>query len=470
MTETALHIAMAVCAGYLTIVYGSYLALMVAGLFEARRRRREAATEDYATLSCSRFLPPVSVLLPAYNEQSTVVAATHALLQLDYPDVEVIVIDDGSSDETLATLVSAFALLPAELSSRRPAADGIVITCYRSATDRRLVVLAKENNGKADALNVGLGYARGSYILGVDADTVLAPDALVRTMRVALQDPQRVVGVTSYVDVHEIPAQWMAEPRGRRRSGTRPLLVAFQALDYMRAFFNNRVAWSRYSFMLCSIGAFQIWRRDIVEELGGWSTEYTCEDIELTFRVHERMRASGRDYAILCLPDAVGATEGPNSVRRLVAQRERWQRVTLETWWSYRHMLGATRYGTVGLIGMPFYLLCEILAPFFELLAALTLLVGVVLGVVDWQTLAYGTLLMTLVNGILNAGAVGVLDAQAREHSLGSLVRLLLLAPVELLVYRPIISWARVKGTYRFFRGDRSWHKFERNTPLPVPT
>ena len=133
---------------------------------------------------------------------------------------------------------------------------------------------------------------------------------------------------------------------------TRPLF-AFQTFDYLRAFFNNRTPWARLNFMLCAAGAFQLWRRDLVEELGGWSATFTCEDIEFTFRVHRTLRERGRDYRIASLPDCIGVTEGPDSVRNLVSQRERWQRVILETCWANRRMWFNPRYGTVGLLGVP---------------------------------------------------------------------------------------------------------------------
>lgn len=137
--------------------------------------------------------------------------------------------------------------------------------------------------------------------------------------------------------------------------------MAYQHLDYLRAFFNNRLAWSRLGFMLCSVGAFQIWRGDVLEEVGGYSRRFTCEDIELTFRLHEKFLREGRDYEIHCLPDNVGTTEGPDTVRKLVSQRERWQRVINETVWHFRGMWFRPKYKSVGLLGAPFYLLTEVL-------------------------------------------------------------------------------------------------------------
>jgi cellulose synthase/poly-beta-1,6-N-acetylglucosamine synthase-like glycosyltransferase len=215
--------------------------------------------------------------------------------------------------------------------------------------------------------------------------------------------------------------------------------------------------------MLCAIGAFQIWRRDLLDELGGWSREFTCEDIELTFRVHEVLRRRDRPYHVVCLPDRIGVTEGPDTVRKLVAQRERWQRVILETWWSYRRMCFNRRYGSVGLVGMPFYLLSEVLAPVFELVAVGTLFAGAILGVVDWRLCAAVTLLITVFNSMFSTGALLMVDRHGAVYRSRGLARLLVLMPLELFVYRPVMAWARVKGTWRFLRGDRSWHKFERN-------
>ena len=171
----------------------------------------------------------------------------------------------------------------------------------------------KENGGKADSWNAALNVARYRYVCGVDADTVFDPKALLTAMRVAINDPARIVGVTSQITTARDPEQVLAAPVGSRRVDG-GLLGLYQHLDFVRAFLNNRLAWSRLGFMLCSPGGFQIWRRDVLEEIGGYSTTFTCEDIELTFRIHERYRREGRDYEIRCLPDSVGVTEGPDDV------------------------------------------------------------------------------------------------------------------------------------------------------------
>jgi cellulose synthase/poly-beta-1,6-N-acetylglucosamine synthase-like glycosyltransferase len=379
-----------------------------------------------------------------------------------------VVINDGSTDDTLPVLIGEFDLIPVDRANRESLETEPIRAFYTSAAHPRLVVVDKVNGGKADALNAGLNVARHPYICGVDADTVFERDALQRAMRECAADPHEVLGVTSYIEIAVDPPEIAATPRGQRTISTRPLLVAFQTLDYLRAFYNNRIAWSRNGFMLCAIGAFQLWRRDVVEEHGGWSRDYTCEDIELTFRLHERYLRNGTPYRIVCLPDPVGVTEGPATVRSLVSQRERWQRVTLETWWAYRGMCFNRRYRNVGMLGMPFYLLSEVLAPFFEVLTVLILAVGISAGLMRWDYLLWASLLIALVNGIFNTGAVIGVDRQAREYTIGSLIGLFLLAPLELFIHRPIMTWARVKGTIRYLRRDKGWHKFDRNAPTAL--
>ncbi len=464
---TALSVMVLLCFGYLVFTTAVYVALTAIGAVESAMRRHESGSADYDTLAASRFTIPVSIIVPAYNEERVIAATTRSMLDLDYPEHEVIVVNDGSTDGTLAALIEAFDLEPYQAFVRHVLPHNVVRAMYRCRERPNLVVVDKENGGKADALNAALNVARYRYVCGVDADTWFDRKALLKGMRLAVQDPARVIGVTSHMTTARKPEEAMAPPQGRRRIDLHPLM-AYQHLDFLRAFFNNRTAWSRGNYMLCSPGAFAIWRRDVLEEVGGYSRTFTCEDIELTFRVHEKYLNEGRDYAILCLTDNVATTEGPDTVGKLVSQRERWQRVIDETVWHYRRMWFNPRYKSVGLIGAPFYLLTEVLAPVFEVLGLVALAGAVALGLFQPLTFIAMVAAITFANAALTASAIYFEDMQSRSYRKRDLLTLLLYTPLDFVLYRPILLWARLKGSWGFLRGDKSWHKFERNVRAPA--
>jgi poly-beta-1,6-N-acetyl-D-glucosamine synthase len=460
--ELWLRVAVYACFAYLAAVYVGFFALAAVSVVEGVFRARQRAAEDLGSSFDSYFTIPVSVVFAAYNEEVPIVNAVRSVLANEYPEFEVIVVNDGSTDGTLDVLREAFQLQPRHIFFRKRFETEKVRGIYRSETDPRLIVIDKENAGKADSLNCALNFARYRYVLGIDADTVLASDALMAGMRLVLRDPATVIGVTSILSIAERPEVRILEPRGRRRIDGRPLL-AFQQLDYTRSFLAARLGWSKFNFMLCSVGAFSIWRRDVLEEVGGFSTEFTCEDIELTFRVHEHFRRLGKPYRILSLGEEVGVTEGPTTVGSLIRQRERWQRVIMETVFAYRGMLGRRRYGTVGMLGIPFYLLSEIAAPLAEAVSVGVLVVAAATGLLDLEVFALTIGCIAVLNGILTNISVFVSDYTNRLYRLQDLVRLCLLGPFELLLYRPIISLARARGVVGYFRGDRGWNKFARN-------
>ncbi len=451
-----------VCLGYVVAVYSAYGAMITYSMLEERLRRRRRIFESLDRVRASTLTIPVSIIAPVYNEAPVVAASTRSFLEIDYPEYEVIVVNDGSTDDTLAVLLSEFDLEPIEHFYRRRYESGPIRGLYRSRTHPKLIVIDKVNGGKADSLNCGLNLARYRYICGVDGDTILSPTCLLNGMRLALVDPQRIVGVTGHIAISSRPEEALAKDGEPAKLDSRPLLV-FQHCDYLRSFFNNRLGWTRLNTMLCAVGAFQIWRSDVIEEIGGFSTTFTCEDIELTFRVHEHFRRLGKPYEIVALADTVGVTEGPDTVRKLIAQRERWQRVILETVVSYRRMMFRRRYGTVGFIGVPFFILSEVIAPVFELLALLALIASVALRTLEPEQGLLTLVALALMNGLMTSAAVLLEDRTSRVYPLRDLVRLILLGPLDLVIYRPFIVWARMKGTWRYLRGDQGWHKFERN-------
>jgi cellulose synthase/poly-beta-1,6-N-acetylglucosamine synthase-like glycosyltransferase len=450
------------CLVYLVATTLVFLSLAHMAIQENRERSRQARVEDFSIIRSSPFTIPVSVIAPAYNEAVCISASVRSLLSLDYPEHEVIVVNDGSTDETLRQLIDEFELEPCLIAHHRTLNTRSIRQAYRSRLDRRLTVIDKANGGKADALNAGVNFARFRYVCCVDADTVYYEDALLTGMRPVMPDPSVVVGVTSHVTLHSRPEDAEHDEDGKLRVDRHPL-VTFQLLDYVRAFVWARAAWSRSNYMLCSVGAFAIWRRDVVLALGGFSPEFTCEDIEFTFRVHEHFRAAGVPYRVQALAEPVGVTEGPVSVSALVSQRARWQRVINETVWHYRRMLFNRRYGAVGFLGMPYYVLAEVLAPLFQALAILILPFAAFAGLLRPVECLQMLAIVAFGCAVFTGASVLLQDRYMRPYSTRDLAYLMMLAPWDLVLYRPIIFWAQCKGTVDFLLGDRRWNKFERN-------
>jgi biofilm PGA synthesis N-glycosyltransferase PgaC len=271
-----------------------------------------------------------------------------------------------------------------------------------------------------------------------------------------------VVGVTSFFGNSRAPEAPSHDEEGKRLTDLH-LLSNFQHLDLMRSFIAMRLAWSRLNCMMCNPGGFAIWRRQEFMAVGGFSNLFSCEDIELTFRMHEHCRREGQSYRILSLPGIIACTEGPDRVGALVRQRARWQKVVLEVVWSYRHMLLRPRYGTVGMLAFPYFILYEALAPAAQLFSALSLVAAIILDVLDWQAYLSMLIAVAFCGAIVAASALALHEHGYRDYRFGHLLRLLLLGPLDLFYFRPLIMYAGVRGTLQFMKGDRGWDKFERN-------
>ena len=460
----------------ISFVYAAVLGLYALGMgilafIEAGFRRRQDDAEDYKSVQESPYSIPVSIIAPSFNEELMAVPVVRSLLAQAYPTTEVIAVDDGSTDGTLAALIAAFDLEPRRVFYRTTLSTKPVRMVYRSRTEPRLTVVSKDNGGKADALNCGVNFARYRYLCCVDGDTMFAPDAVLKAMTLISKDPARIVGAASLFGISLTP-ETIGDPAYTGPTVNGHLLGDFQHLDMMRAFVDYRAAWSRLDCMLCVSGGYGMWRRDVIVEVGGFSSEFTCEDIEMTFRVHEKMLREKRPYRIVSLPSLVAQTEGPSKIASLVSQRARWQRVTLETIWHYRRMFLRPTYRTVGMLGVPYYALFECLAPVFQIMSFVTLIMAGLFGVLGWQAylaflgmMAFGAALPTTL-------AVWLHDRGYRDYRVRDMVHMLALGPLDLFLYRPILMWAGVVGTVEFLRGDKAWNKFERNerrAPTTVP-
>ncbi|MEN9790382.1 MAG: hypothetical protein RLZZ63_40 [Gemmatimonadota bacterium] len=445
---------------YLLVFSSFHAVLLMFAVPELWQHWRMAADEHLQRLLASEALPPLSLLVPAHNEEVTIVSNVLSLLTLEYPALEVVVVNDGSTDGTMAQLVQEFDLyeVPPAFTLRVPSQP--VRAFYRSRRHSRLLVLDKVNGGKADSLNAAMNAARHPFVVAVDADTVIEPDALLRLARpFLLEDNIAAVGGTIRV-VNGCTVRFGRVTDARVASDW---LVGAQVVEYLRAFLFGRMGWNRLGGNLIISGAFGLFRKEYLQAIGGYRAGNITEDMELVIRLHRYLAEQGITAKLPFIPDPVAWTEVPSSLRVLARQRQRWHRGLIATLVEHRDMLFNPRYGRIGTLVMPYYLVGEMLAPMVELLGWGFLALGLFLGgeVRDYAILfllvGYGYMLtLTLMALIME-------EVSFRRYAgRGDFFRLLGFALVEGTAYRLLTLVFRLQGLWQYLRGYRGWGRMIR--------
>ncbi|TQS44277.1 glycosyltransferase family 2 protein [Cryptosporangium phraense] len=442
---------------YFLAINTSYLVLIGIAAAEFSRYLRRQPYQGHDETYTSPLTPPVSILVPAYNEELSIVGAVQAMLALRYPRFEVVVIVDGSTDRTLDRLVDAFDLvetqrvIPDEIPTR-----ATVRAVYAARSGGwPLTVVHKNNGGRADALNTAINVARHPLLCMVDADSLLDPDALLAVAKPFADDPLRVVatgGVVRVVNGCSAIAGRITEIRTPKA-----WLPRVQIAEYLRAFLLGRTGWSRIGGLLVISGAFGLFRRDVVVDVGGLDPDCIGEDAELVVRLHRRLREVGRDYRIVFVGEPVSWTEVPGTVPVLGRQRRRWHRGLVEILLKHGRMMGNPRYGRIGTLALPYYLLFEAVAPIIELAGIVLVPLGLALGVVE-PVFALQLLLVAYGYAILvTLTAITVEEFTFRRyHRWQDLLVIMLAATAENFGFRQLTAWWRVRGAWQALRRTKS--------------
>lgn len=435
---------------YFLLINTSYLILIALAALEFARHLRRAPFAGLDDVAVSPLTLPASVIVPAYNEEAGIVASVRAMLALRYAEHEVVVVDDGSKDATFERLRVAFGLVevprvvPDDVPVRQRASSVHVPADGRT----RLVVVRKENSGRADSVNVGVNVARYPLVAMVDADSILDPDALLVVAKPFADDPERVVatgGVIRAVNGCRVVAGRVVDVRLPRS-----VLARIQVVEYLRAFLLGRTGWSRLGSLILISGAFGLFRRDVLVEVGGLDAGSIGEDFELVLRLHRHLRRERRDYRVVFVAEPVSWTEVPVTTRVLANQRRRWHRGMWEVLWKQRGMTLNPRYGRIGLVAVPYYWLFELLAPVMELLGIVLVGLGLVVGAVDVDY-AVRFLLVAYVFAIL-VSLAAVCAEELSFHRYGrwrDLAGILRSSVWENLWYRQLTAWWRLQGLWQ---------------------
>ncbi len=375
--------------GFITVAVLLYVIaievqLLAVGLLSLRQLRHDRYLARYGGLDemlYSDTTPPVSIIVPAYNEEAGIVEAVRSMTMLRYPRFEVVVVNDGSKDDTLGVLVDAFRLIEVTVPYRRDLETEPIRGIYRSTLPLPVTVVDKHNGGKTDALNAGVNVARYPYVMLTDADVVLDGESLLRAMRHVVEDRERTVAVGGNIR----PINGCVVNRGRVVETHLPkrALERVQVLEYIRSFIAARPGWSRLGALVLVSGAFGIYRRDALAEVGGFRKGHLGEDLDLTMRLHRLMREKRRPYRIVFAADAIAWTEVPTTRKVLRTQRIRWHKGLRMVVRDFRDVLFNPRYGTLGMLGWPAYVAFEFVAPLVEFVGWLVIPVAWLTGYLD---------------------------------------------------------------------------------------
>lgn len=450
---------------YFVAINLGYLATSVRALQVIWQYRQRLQAFNLLDPSRALAAPPISVLAPAYNEEVTCVESVRSLLTLDYPRYEIIVINDGSTDGTLTQLTKAFELYPRPRLPTAALATAPVRQVLQSRTYPHLWVIDKANGGKADALNVGINYCTTPLLCAVDADTLLERDALTRIARPFLEDSRTVAvgGKIRVINECTVKSGIVTDARLPRN-----LLAALQTVEYLRAFLVGRVGWAAFNASLVISGAFGLFSRSAVVEVGGYASKYTSgetvgEDMELVVRLKRHYTALGRPCKIDFVPDSVAWTEVPESFRVLGRQRDRWQRGLVESLSRHRAMLLNPRYGATGMFAFPFFFFLEGFGPLLEISGYIAFAIIVLSGQASTTYVISFFILAFAIGVVLSTVAVLIEEvAFGRYGRRQDVVRMFGLAAFENFGFRQLNTLWRARGLWYVFTGRKTWGKMER--------
>jgi cellulose synthase/poly-beta-1,6-N-acetylglucosamine synthase-like glycosyltransferase len=457
---------------FFAVVNTFYAVQLVAAALELRRNAHLWSAEDRGRLASSRVAPRITVLAPAYNEEVTVEESVRALLTLEYSNLEVVLVNDGSTDGTLAVLQDAFALEPVHPVYWRRISTQPVVGLFCSTTHPHLIVVDKRNGGKADALNAALNMASGELVCAIDADTVLDGDALLRMARPFLADADVLAAGGT---IRLANGSTITGGRVGRARAPRSLLAGVQAVEYLRAFLFGRLGWNRLGGNLIVSGAFGLFRREAVLSAGGYLHDTVGEDMELIARLRRQARESGAPDLVHFVPDPVAWTEAPETLAALGRQRDRWHRGLADVLWRHRRLMFNPRYGRLGMVVFPYFFFVELLAPVLEAVGLLVLMPAALLGG-DGDSFPLLFLLAGYGYALLLTAATLVMNESLHRHYEGVRERLVMIlwAVVENVGYRQLTVVWRLRGLWNFLRGRHHWgtmprQGFGRSATIPVP-
>lgn len=453
--DTLIYIVNYLILFYFVAINTSYLILIGISYVYIRKELQKRNSHELTGLFTSDFYKPISILAPAFNEEASIVESVTSLLQLRYPEYEVIVINDGSKDATMKVMIEHFKLTKVDRYVPLAINHKPIKAIYKSPRYPNLLVVDKENGRKADALNAGINVARNNLVCAIDADSILEPNVLKELLKMFEEDESTVAvgGIVRVANGCEFRYGEVIDIKMPPSA-----LASIQAVEYLRAFLFGRAGWDALDSLLIISGAFGIFDRQAVMRVGGYLHDTVGEDMELIVRLHRWHREHGVDYKIRFVAHPVCWTEVPESLKVLSRQRNRWQRGLADTLWRHKKMIANPKYGKVGMLAMPFFVLFELLGPIIEILGIIVVILSYIFGYINTYFMILFLIASVLLGIIMSVSAVLCEELTYRKYTrLRDLTKLIAFAFLENFGFRQLHAWWRFKGIIDFLKGNKDW-------------
>ena len=451
---------------YGAILATTYIILSIISAIETNHYLKKNSFVNYTKILASPFAPTISIIAPAYNESLTIIENVRSLLSIQYVNYEVLLINDGSTDDSLEKLIEAYALTKVNYTINQKLPTEKIRAVYKSANPSftRLLVIDKENGGKADALNAGLNISENNLVACIDVDCILEPDALLKMVKPFLENEkeEKVIAAGGVIRV----ANSCVVKDGKLIEVKMPenFLAKSQVLEYMRTFLLGRMAWSKLNGLLLVSGALGLFDRKIMIAAGGYN-KIVGEDIELVTRIRKYMTENEEKYKVVYIPDPLCWTEVPETYKVLGRQRNRWTRGMIETLIIHKNLFFNPSYGMLGIISYPYWFFYEWLAPIVEFLAILFFVVLIYFNRINWE---YFILLTTAVYSFaILFSALSILSEELTYHQYSKkrvLFKLLFFVLLEPFIFHPYVMWSSIKGNFNFIfnKNKKNWGEMTR--------
>lgn len=438
-----------------------YTTILMISVFQLRREYqldRKQAYEDYLNDYHSK---PISIIVPAYNEEAGIIPSVRSLLSINYPSYEIIVVNDGSKDKTLEKMIEHYDMVEIHKVVRKQVQTKEIKKIYQSKLLPYLYFIDKDNGGKADALNVGLNFSHYPYVCSLDGDSVLESDAFLKVMKPIIDSNEQVIASGGSIRI----ANGCHIENGTILQvglSSNPLVI-MQTIEYLRAFLMGRVGLSKHNLLLIISGAFGVFSKHWVLQAGGYKTDTVGEDMELVVRIHRLLKENKLDKKIVYVPDPVCWTEVPESMTYLGRQRSRWHRGLFESLWNHRKLTFNPKYGSIGMISFPYFWMVEFLGPLVELSGYLFIIFSLFFGGVYIELAILIYFLSCLYGSFYSMAAVLLEEWSLRRYpKISQIMKLFLYSLTETLWYRPLTVFWRCEGIWQTIKGETGWGEMKR--------